>query len=157
MRNSSTQQSGAMPHGTGGGARASFAGAAVGGGGVTLTAQVGCGSSRRAGTESVLGCLSRRRRRLGDRLCSDSGGGRGCLVRGGAGRCWRERRRGTRITQYGVGIIARDGICPQRRQGRLASWLAGAGVEDNNYLPRTPAEGREREGLDGRPTQGDDG
>jgi len=40
---------------------------------------------------------------------------------------------------------------------RLAGGLAGAGVEDNNYLPRTPAEGREREGLDGRPTQGDDG
>ena len=32
-----------------------------------------------------------------------------------------------------------------------------AGVEDNNYLPRTPAEGRKREGLDGRPTMGDDG
>lgn len=41
MRNSSTQQSGAMPHGTGGGARASFAAAAVGGGGVTLTARRG--------------------------------------------------------------------------------------------------------------------
>lgn len=52
--------------------------------------------------------------------------------------------------QYGAGIIARDGICPQQR-------LAGALVEDNNYLPRTPAEGRKREGLDGRPTMGDDG
>lgn len=41
MRNSSTQQTGAMPHGTGGGARASFAAAAVGGGGVTLTARRG--------------------------------------------------------------------------------------------------------------------
>jgi len=44
MRNSLTQQSGAMPHGTGGGARASFAAAAaaaVGGGGVTLTARRG--------------------------------------------------------------------------------------------------------------------
>ena len=39
---------------------------------------------------------------------------------------------------------------------RQAGWLAGAGVEDNNYLPRTPAEGRKREGLDGRPTMGDD-
>ena len=45
MRNSSTHESGAMPHGTGGGARASFAAAAaaaaVGGGGVTLTARRG--------------------------------------------------------------------------------------------------------------------
>lgn len=43
MRNSSTQQSGAMPHGTGGGARASFAAAAaaVGEGGATLTARRG--------------------------------------------------------------------------------------------------------------------
>lgn len=41
MRNSSTQQSGAMPHGTGGGARASFAAAAAVGGGVTLTARRG--------------------------------------------------------------------------------------------------------------------
>jgi hypothetical protein len=43
MRNSSTQQTGAMPHGTGGGARASFAAAAAAavGGGVTLTARRG--------------------------------------------------------------------------------------------------------------------
>jgi hypothetical protein len=42
MRNSSTQQAGAMPHGTGGGARASFAAtAATGGGGITLTARGG--------------------------------------------------------------------------------------------------------------------
>ena len=52
--------------------------------------------------------------------------------------------------QQGVRMIAGDGICPQQRQ-------AGALVEDNNYLPRTPAEGRRREGLDGRPTIGDDG
>ena len=30
-------------------------------------------------------------------------------------------------------------------------------VEDNNYLPRTPAEGRKHEGLDGTPTTSDDG
>jgi hypothetical protein len=42
MRSSSTQQAGAMPHGTGGGARASFAAtAATGGGGITLTARRG--------------------------------------------------------------------------------------------------------------------
>jgi hypothetical protein len=65
----------------------------------SLTAlDVGYGS-RRAGTESLLGCLSRRRR-LGDRLCSDSGGGRRGLVRGGAGLCWWEERRETRIMQY---------------------------------------------------------